>query len=69
MNNEDKDQRCTQTILCDSRDPRVFCVKIRYNRIKEVLSIIVWVEQEIMQEKSRTLLWTASLSKQNIKQI
>ena len=28
---------------------------------KEALSIVNWVEQEIMQEKNRTLLWAAKL--------
>nr|DAM38050.1 MAG TPA: hypothetical protein [Caudoviricetes sp.]DAT16183.1 MAG TPA: hypothetical protein [Caudoviricetes sp.] len=62
MNNEDKDR---------ARYAKLYCAiveilessgcKDSIQSIKEVLSIIVWVEQEIMQEKSRTLLWTAKL--------
>ena len=56
MNNEDKDR---------ARYAKLYCAiveilessgcKDSIQSIKEVLSIIVWVEQEIMQEKSRTL--------------
>lgn len=62
MNNEDKDRaRCTK-LYCAIIDVLGSSgCKDSIQSIKEVLSIIVWVEQEIMQEKSRTLLWTAKL--------
>lgn len=59
MNNEDKDR---------ARYAKLYCAIVEVlgssgckDPVEEALSIVNWVEQEIMQEKNRTLLWVAKL--------
>ena len=59
MNNEDKDR---------ARCAKLYCAIVEIlgssgckDPVEEALSIVNWVEQEIMQEKNRTLLWAAKL--------
>lgn len=59
MNNEDKDR---------ARYAKLYCAIVEVlgssgckDPVEEALSIVNWVEQEIMQENNRTLLWVAKL--------
>lgn len=61
MNNEDKDRaRCT----------KLYCAIVEVlgssgckNPTEEALSIVNWVNQEILKDRSKTLLWVAELIK------
>lgn len=61
MNNEDKDRaRCTK-LYCAIID--VLEASRCKDPTKEALSIVNWVEQEILKDRSKTLLWVAELIK------
>ena len=61
MNNEDKDRaRCTK-LYCAIID--VLGSSGCKNPTEEALSIVNWVNQEILKDRSKTLLWVAELIK------
>ena len=61
MNNEDKDRtRCTK-LYCAIID--VLDSSGCKNPTEEALSIVNWVNQESLKDRSRTLLWVAELIK------
>lgn len=61
MNNEDKDSvryaKLYYAIVDVIESPK------RKDSTKEALSIVTWVEQEILKDRSKTLLWAMELVK------
>lgn len=61
MNNEDKDSaryaKLYYAIVDVIESPK------RKDSTKEALSIVTWVEQEILKDRSKTLLWAMELIK------